>query len=299
MKFSFFNSKKGNSELDKYLQSLLRNAVLLKSERSEKEPNAGASKIGGIPHLPDGFEWPYYGSENYDGEYASRPLSFIAQIDLCAFSSFDRENLLPKSGYLYFFYDIVSQKWGFDPADSGCARVYYFDITADKLRKTPLPQELPEEARVPLSKISFKSENELPSYDEFCELTDISIFGKNFNWKRYDKAAEKKIKLPSRNPEEICKLLGYADIIQDSMIEECAQVTSGIYCGDSESHKNINEEQKAAIEADKPSWILLAQFGTLSDDIMFGDCGCIYFYIRKEDLAAGRFDRVWLCLQCG
>ncbi len=32
---------------------------------------------------------------------------------------------------------------------------------------------------------------------------------------------------------------------------------------------------------------------------MFGDCGCIYFYIRKEDLAARRFDRVHLCLQCG
>lgn len=29
---------------------------------------------------------------------------------------------------------------------------------------------------------------------------------------------------------------------------------------------------------------------------MFGDCGHIYFYITKEDLAARRFDRVWLIL---
>ena len=33
-------------------------------------------------------------------------------------------------------------------------------------------------------------------------------------------------------------------------------------------------------------------------ELMFGDCGHIYFYITKEDLAARRFDRVWLILQC-
>ena len=34
-------------------------------------------------------------------------------------------------------------------------------------------------------------------------------------------------------------------------------------------------------------------------ELMFGDCGRVYFCIRKEDLAARRFDRVWLILQCG
>ena len=33
-------------------------------------------------------------------------------------------------------------------------------------------------------------------------------------------------------------------------------------------------------------------------ELMFGDCGHIYFYITKEDLAARRFDRIWLVLQC-
>ena len=32
---------------------------------------------------------------------------------------------------------------------------------------------------------------------------------------------------------------------------------------------------------------------------MWGDCGCIYFWLKKQDLAAGNFDRVWLILQCG
>ena len=33
-------------------------------------------------------------------------------------------------------------------------------------------------------------------------------------------------------------------------------------------------------------------------ELMFGDCGHIYFYITREDLAARRFDRIWLILQC-
>ena len=32
---------------------------------------------------------------------------------------------------------------------------------------------------------------------------------------------------------------------------------------------------------------------------MFGDCGMLYFYIRKEDLAAQRFDKVHFVFQCG
>ena len=35
-----------------------------------------------------------------------------------------------------------------------------------------------------------------------------------------------------------------------------------------------------------------------SGNKMFGDCGHIYFYITKEHLAARRFDRIWLILQC-
>ncbi len=293
------NSKKDSDSLTEYLQAILRNAVLLKRKKSAKEPSLGTSKIGGIPHLPIGFEWPYYKGEAYNGKSANLPLSFIAQIDLAALSSFDKDNMLPKSGYLYFFYDIVSQKWGFDPKDMGCARVYYFDVTADQLHETPLPEEHEEDARVPLSLVSFKTIEELPSYEEFCELTDTDRFGDDFDWDYYDEAVEEEIKLFDYSPDEVCKLLGYADIIQDSMIGECARVTSGLYCGDAEGYKNISEECEAAIAADTKSWTLLAQFGTLSDEIMFGDCGCIYFYIRKEDLEAKRFDRVWLCLQCG
>lgn len=39
---------------------------------------------------------------------------------------------------------------------------------------------------------------------------------------------------------------------------------------------------------------------TLEDGnlIMFGDYGCLYFFIPREDLLARRFDRVWMQMQC-
>ena len=49
------------------------------------------------------------------------------------------------------------------------------------------------------------------------------------------------------------------------------------------------------------TWLLLFQLDTVECggfELMFGDCGHIYFYITKEDLAACRFDRIWLILQC-
>jgi uncharacterized protein YwqG len=32
---------------------------------------------------------------------------------------------------------------------------------------------------------------------------------------------------------------------------------------------------------------------------MWGDAGMLYYWIRKQDLAEDRFDRIWMALQCG
>ncbi len=33
-------------------------------------------------------------------------------------------------------------------------------------------------------------------------------------------------------------------------------------------------------------------------DWMWGDMGCLYFWIRKQDLDERNFDRIWAVLQC-
>ena len=47
-------------------------------------------------------------------------------------------------------------------------------------------------------------------------------------------------------------------------------------------------------------WCLLAQFESdEASKMVWGDGGRVYFWIRKVDLAARRFDKVVLQAQCG
>ena len=89
-------------------------------------------------------------------------------------------------------------------------------------------------------------------------------------------------------------------MIQNSMFSECDLVTQGYYLGNGWI-KIPKEVSQRAKESALDRWMLLLQLDTVECgdfELMFGDCGHIYFYITKEDLAARRFDRVWLILQC-
>lgn len=61
-----------------------------------------------------------------------------------------------------------------------------------------------------------------------------------------------------------------------------------------ESYDNTPDEVKADIE--KHAAIGAAsQLSTVTKggfELMFGDCGMLYFYIRKDDLAARKFDKI-------
>ncbi len=301
MKLPFFGKKSaaGGDDLESYMRSIVQSAVELRREETDAEPPLGTSKIGGKPHLPADFVWPRFAGESYEDGWAERPLSFIAQLDLAAVAAYDTEHRLPTSGYLYFFYDIVTQCWGLDPEDEGCARVYHLNVPAEALVETDLPAELAEEARVPLQLLSLATVKELPGYEEFIVLTDKTRFGETFSWDLYDETAERILAPRDCAPEEVCKLLGYADLIQGPILYECAMTEWERTTGQRKKRSEMTPAEKAAFTQSEREWVLLAQFGTLSEEILFGDCGCIYFYIRRDDLAEGRFDRIHLSLQCG
>jgi len=89
------------------------------SEEKIKLP-IGASKVFGNPDVWDGFEWPQFteSEESYD-------LSFVCQIGCADAATFGKDDLLPKSGMLYFFYDMDEMpKESISPKAS---RVLYYD----------------------------------------------------------------------------------------------------------------------------------------------------------------------------
>ena len=96
--------------------------------------------------------------------------------------------------------------------------------------------------------------------------------------------------------ESTHRMLGYADLVQGDMRVEAQLVSHGLYCGDETGY---NDPRAADLAEDADQWELLLQIDT--DDnvgMQWGDCGRIYYLIRRDDLVARHFDDVWLALQC-
>lgn len=265
--------------------ALAKNEIVI--DVTDKSPLPHASKIGGKPWLPRDFQWPVYESD------APRHLSFLCQINLEEVKPYDRDGVLPSKGMLYFFYECEAFCWGFDPADKGCARVFYFEDT-EEFAPMDWPDDIEEDYIVPEMAVCFKARLSYPSFEELEYHSSTEC-----EWEDYDTAREKLgVDMDAKNH----KLLGYADIIQNEMLSECERVTRGIYCGDPSGYHDANEDEEAAIQRNAKDWVLLLQLTTLEKDDwewMWGDCGMLYFYIKRQDLAARRFENAWFSLQCG
>lgn len=275
------------------LAKLAKNSVSL-SIGSKADYVLGGTRFGGVPDLPENFKWDYYNTSTYDDdEVKPRPLSFIAQFNCEEMSKYDTEHLLPDKGILSFFYETESQTWGYDPNDKGSARVYWFeDIT--ELKAADFPNDLAENFRFPMLKIKAKSEISYPSYEDYS-LTRVNMIE---HWDEFE-AAEKALGV--QYEETIHKLLGWANPIQGNMTQECELVSRGYYLGNKSGWDSATpRDRQESIDCSK-DWQLLFQLDSVDDDdfeLMFGDCGRIYYYIRKKDLAARNFDNIWLISQC-
>jgi len=286
-----FRKKENKPNLAPILDALKRNEISI--EATEPSGSPYASRIGGSPSVPRDFVWPRFEAENYDGETANRPLSFLCQINLDEVRAFDREKMLPEKGMLLFFYEMESMCWGYDPADDGCTRVYYFEDIGT-LETMACPDDLAEEYRIKEYGLSFGARDSYPDFEELDLHADTDC-----DWDEYDEALE------SRGCEIDCerhKLLGYADLIQGEIPSECERTERGLYCGDEKSYRETPDAVKADIARAATDWQLLFQMASIQDDdfeLMFGDLGNLYFYIRRQDLEERRFDRVRFALQCG
>ena len=278
--------------VDKLL-SMAKNEIRISYKLSDRPIEGAVSKIGGKPFVPKDFEWPYYTGVDYlDENLKRRPLSFLAQFNLKDIAPFDSDNVLPKSGMLSVFYELETMRWGFDPDDSGCAKIFYFS-EINEFGEADYPEDLDEDFIVTEFFVEASSHISIP---QFCDYMEDD----KPDWDDYDECCI----AAGYDPDEwgtYSKFLGYADVIQNPMQEECECVTRGYRRGCPEDIKKIPDAEKLDIKERANDWVLLFQMGTVETDhyeLMFGDCGHIYFWIKKDDLAAKNFEKVWLILQC-
>lgn len=276
------------------LPPLCRSRIETRFAPAGEDLPAGSSKFGGRPDVPAGFVWPVFETKTFDDDTVKpRPLAFLAQFDCARLAGLDPEGLLPRTGLLSFFYELGSQRWGYDPKDAGCARVFWFE--EGPLAPAEFPQDLEEDFRLPELAAELSGGTDAPDFQDACLTLDYPFSANDYRF--FDQARRE---LGYAYPDNRSQLLGWPDIIQNNMTLECELVSRGHYLGG--SWESVPQEERDALRVPSvQDWRLLFQLDTVASgdfELMFGDCGRIYFYIRREDLAARRFDRVWLILQC-
>lgn len=273
--------KKGLTRIWGLIDSKIKNGITISHKKAKESTlKLGQSKLGGTPDLPKNINW---------FNFNDKPMSFIAQINLSEASDFDIENKLPKTGILYFFYDAEQETWGFDPKDRNCSKVYYYKGDITELERKSIPENLDEYSIFKACKLSFSTSINLPNFQS--SVMDSIQFTEEEE-EAFDELIEE-----IDEDDEINKLLGHSDNIQGGMELDCELVTNDLYCGDGTGYRNPKAK---LLKNNIDLWHLLLQVDSNDKaNMMWGDLGRLYFWIRENDLKAENFENSWLILQCG
>ena len=252
-------------------------------------------QLGGNPSLPADVAWPEWGEAG--------PLSFVATVDCAALPREGLDVALPDRGSLLFFYfdgrfeieDDPFVEPG-DPSMPESARVVYVPagvpvrerVAPEGLRAYPrleLTAEVmataPVEYHYLLDEVRLSDGRSLAQAAE--DLGEVDMPGAESLSDVVDRAD------PDRSRHRIG---GFGEPVQGPVEQEVALLV----LGDSAEDARLREEAAR--------WVLLAQidsqrFDAGDDEMMWGDAGSLYWLIRRDDLAAGRFEAARFTVQYG
>ncbi|MGE8203798.1 YwqG family protein [Heyndrickxia sp. NPDC080065] len=265
---------------EEILKAAASSIGIKKEKANEEDIPIGSSKFGGLPDLPPNFLFP-----KYDNGY----LSFLAQLNLQEAKAFDKNNLLPQKGILFFFYDILEQPWGMGEEDKGCFKVLYYDGDVKELKRTPYPEETEDYFPLPSFKIMFKEFLSFPEELEGVELNEEEME----NYYEFRDSVMQTSEIINNDEEMIVQpmhyMLGEPFNVQNNVFKEI------IYYENEEKIDWPSEE----LNQKSNDLILLFQMDSDDDlDVMWGDVGILYFCIDKHDLQNKKFDQTKFILQC-
>jgi len=256
-----------------YFETQLKPEIRIKPKHvDEVLIEIGQSKIGGNPDLPSDINWPV--------QMNGKKLAFLAQLNFKEFIS-EVPNL-PNKGILYFFYDEAQEFWGDSKENSdGFRSIYIENPTNLKRRIKPENFVVLKEGMYKPCKLQFTNSYSLPNWEH--EYVNEHL--KDINNDPY-------IDISSCG-QYITKLFGHSNNVQGTMEYECEMVDRGY------NWSSTPEDEKIVITKESNKWNLLFQLDSEDEaEMMWGDVGRLYFWIKDEDLAKHKFDKTWLMFQC-
>jgi uncharacterized protein YwqG len=292
----------------------------------------GSSRIGGVPDLPPGAEWPTRAAyedgaataathlaaiedptqwwRRLDAEQQERiaedhrvraarvagpaPLSFVAQVDLAEVAAAG-ETLpeLPTTGRLLLFYDLLETPWGFSPGDRVGFRLLHDDTGVEGLVPLDAPDDLVALGTDGvLPELALRARPTLTTPPSGAEPLRGAL--DEGDAQAYHDWTMAALDAPDWDVHQVG---GWPHQVQGDMQLECALVSAGHSTGDGRAF--ADPAVRAAAEREAPDWVLVLQVA--SDDergVMWGDSGFLYVWMRRQDLRERAFERAHLVLQC-
>lgn len=242
------------------------------------DAGAPVSRLGGRPLGAPGAVWPVA----EDG-----PLDLIAQIDLAEVAGLWPDGPLPDHGLLSFFCDINEPPWTYMASDPEKWQVRW-----EQGELQPLP--VPEDGWEALLAYGMRWEHAvtLPAAAE-----DDVVF------QRLNLGGELAAVDAALGEGTVRhQLLGWPHLIRGSMTTRC-QREMAFEVEDQQRfapNVNLSEQDWDALDeaTEAADWRLLLQLGPDPDEGWSREGGGgLYFWIRADDLAKQRFDRVWTVVQ--
>lgn len=305
------------------LAQMTRNSIRLQATLVEEDELAlGISKLGGSPDLPPGVAWPTGfldvppPSPGFIAAHPDEPqlpsdglilLPFIAQLRMEELATYDRDNLLPKSGILYFFYNSIAYY-----SDTGCSinvinhitgysygvcgygspakwRVFFYDGDLSGLMRTSAPASIPKEVRYAPCALSFATEVTLP-HVETCFIGCQGREAGKLVLTEEEWSVYAELIYEARANHGIHQMLGHSDDVQPYAMEGgYLDARHEFFQGLPDYEALSVEEQQRELEQGR----LLLQIDEELNGMRFGRGGRLYFFIREPDLAARNFTQVW------
>ncbi|WP_299845911.1 YwqG family protein [uncultured Roseovarius sp.] len=222
------------------------------------------SRFGDVPRTYPGFEWPR-------SDKTGLPLHFLVELHLSEIPPLEETAALPVNGVLLFFSDLSNSNWV-------TPRVLFTERVEERAQ---VPDDLPEVGEYIGQYVKRTGASTLRLMPEFAlrpVTRDI-------------------LQPPSSMPADVdWKLVNAAQKHSEKVYEKHVSDTPELQL--SSKYFNNHTIGGPASEVPNPTggkgFKLLQLDSDTKLGLMIGDCGVVEFWIDPDDLAAGRFEKVWL-----
>ena len=250
-------------------------------------PPVGKSKLGGLPDLPPGADWPRRGA---------KPLAFIAQLDLGEVSRCLRDPSLPTTGLLSFFCEADLQTSGDSPDDRGAWRVLLFSEPGSPQSPPVLaPPAVPDDYDPATwgfeeAGVEFVPRISLPEAEHLL-IEQLGVGDDDYE--SYNALMDELRQ--AHGLVGLTQVLGYPAEIQHDPFVTCQLASHGLEPKTTEDWES--DEVTRLVDA-RANWRLILQVDSLSEIGMeWADSGLLYYSISDEDLRIRQWDNSWLVME--